>query len=590
MLVREGDQHRVRRYDKSGNEIAAWDVPTPLTINPASLAVAPDGTTAVLVQRTIQLYDPQGKQIGSWEHPWLVWETQLAFWGDYLIGNIHHRDALAVYSRDGQVVKEFKEFAGGPGKFYAPMAFAIGADGDLFVEQLDGKALRFRLEGPGFNPVFVEEFVTNASTPGSASMARTACWSAARRGLRAFGRGGRRLMATDPKRDLSRGRSATLCTCGAMAINCSCSIPTASRYVVSGMNPPSGSARSSLRSPSSTLVVVAPVYNEVEGIAHFVEAVIAVMERLPYVYTLLLVDDGGTDGTGAEVDALQSQHPDRITVLHLSRNFGHQAALTAGMDYADGDAVICLDADMQHPPELIPELVARWEQGFDIVQATRQYEPTASWFKQLTARGFYALINRLSATRIEPNAADFRLPSRRVIEVFKQDLRERDRFVRGLVRWSASPTARSTSRPAALRRPHALLAAPHGELARTGLISFSKAPLKVAVVLGLGQRAQPALQPVRDSPTCLQCRHPRLGVDGARRDLPRRLPTALPRPHRRVHRHHLRRDQRAPAVHRRRDAPRNPGGPTRAPARGSRPRSAGERAARLCELNRPPRG
>src|SRR4029077_1733565 len=101
-------------YDKSGNEIAAWDVPTPLTINPASLAVAPDGTTAVLVQRTIQLYEPQGKPIGSWEHPWLVWETQLAFWGDYLIGNIHHRDALAVYSRDGQVVKEFKAFDGGP--------------------------------------------------------------------------------------------------------------------------------------------------------------------------------------------------------------------------------------------------------------------------------------------------------------------------------------------------------------------------------------------------------------------------------------------------------------------------------------------
>ena len=256
------------------------------------------------------------------------------------------------------------------------------------------------------------------------------------------------------------------------------------------MNSPSGSARSSLRSPSSTLVVVAPVYNEVEGIAHFVDAVIAVMERLPYAYTLLLVDDGGTDGTGAEVDALQSQHPDHITVLHLSRNFGHQPALTAGMDYADGDAVICLDADMQHPPELIPELVARWEQGFDIVQATRQYEPTASWFKQLTARGFYALINRLSATRIEPNAADFRLLSRRVIEVFKQDLRERDRFVRGLVRWVgfsyctvdfAAPPRFAGHTHYSLRRMVSF--------ARTGLISFSKAPLKVAVVLGFSVSA-----------------------------------------------------------------------------------------------------
>jgi polyisoprenyl-phosphate glycosyltransferase len=174
--------------------------------------------------------------------------------------------------------------------------------------------------------------------------------------------------------------------------------------------------RSSVRSPSSTLTVVAPVYNEVEGIAHFVHALLRVMDQLPYTYTLLLVDDGGTDGTGPALDTLQAEHPDRISVIHFSRNFGHQAALTAGMDYAEGDAVICLDADMQHPPEIIPQLVARWEDGVDIVQATRAEEPTASMFKHLTARVFYSMINRLSATRIEPNAADFRLLSRRVAD------------------------------------------------------------------------------------------------------------------------------------------------------------------------------
>jgi dolichol-phosphate mannosyltransferase len=247
----------------------------------------------------------------------------------------------------------------------------------------------------------------------------------------------------------------------------------------------SGPPRHSLRPASSTLVVVAPVYNEVEGIEHFVGALLDVMDRQPYAYSLVLVDDGGTDGSGAALDAVQQRHPDRITVLHLSRNFGHQAALTAGMDHADGDAVICLDADMQHPPELIPQLIARWEEGYEIVQATRREEPTASWFKQTTARLFYALINRLSATRIEPNAADFRLLSRRVVEVFKQDLRERDRFVRGLVRWVGFSycTVDFEAPPRFAGHTHYSLRR-MVSFARTGLISFSKAPLKVAVVLG----------------------------------------------------------------------------------------------------------
>jgi dolichol-phosphate mannosyltransferase len=248
--------------------------------------------------------------------------------------------------------------------------------------------------------------------------------------------------------------------------------------------------RRALRPRSSRLTVVAPVYNEMEGIEHFVAAVLAVLDRLPYASTLLLVDDGCTDGTGAALDALQRAHPARIGVVHLSRNFGHQAALTAGMDHADGDAVICLDADMQHPPSLIPALVARWEEGFDIVQATRGEEPTASWFKQTTARSFYALINRLSATRIEPNAADFRLLSRRVVEVFKQDLRERDRFIRGLVRWVgfsyctvdfAAPARFAGQTHYSLQRMVSF--------ARTGLISFSKTPLKLAVVLGFSVSA-----------------------------------------------------------------------------------------------------
>jgi glycosyltransferase involved in cell wall biosynthesis len=249
-------------------------------------------------------------------------------------------------------------------------------------------------------------------------------------------------------------------------------------------------ARRTGRPGGGTLTVVAPVYNEVEGIAHFVQHLIAVLEGLPYAYTIVLVDDGGTDGTGAVLDDLHARHADRLTVVHLSRNFGHQAALTAGMDYADGDAVICLDCDMQHPPELIPELVARWEDGFDIVQATRCEEPTASWFKHATARAFYALINRLSPTRIEPNAADFRLLSRRVVEVFKSDLRERDRFIRGLVRWVGfSYTTVDFKAPPRFAGHTKYSLRRMVSFARTGLISFSKTPLKLAVVFGFAVSA-----------------------------------------------------------------------------------------------------
>lgn len=235
-----------------------------------------------------------------------------------------------------------------------------------------------------------------------------------------------------------------------------------------------------------TLSVVAPAYNEVESIEPFVVSLLGVMDSLPYDYTVLLVDDGATDGTGEVLDRLQAAHNDRITVLHLSRNFGHQAALTAGMDYADGDAVICMDADLQHPTSLIPKLVERWQQGYDVVQAVRRQTANAGRLKELTAKVFYTAINYLSATRIEPNGCDFRLLSRPVAEVFRTELRERDRFVRGLVSWvgfrsccvefDAMPRFAGQSKYSFWKMV---------SFARTGLVSFSKMPLKVAVVFGL---------------------------------------------------------------------------------------------------------
>ena len=233
------------------------------------------------------------------------------------------------------------------------------------------------------------------------------------------------------------------------------------------------------------LSVVAPVYNEVEGIEHFVATVLDVLDRLPYDSELVLVNDGATDGTAEVLERLHAAHPDRIAVVHLSRNFGHQAALTAGMDCARGDAVICMDADLQHPPSLIPTMIERWQQGFDIVQTVRRHTADIGVFKDLTAKAFYALINRLSATHIEPDACDFRLLSRRVVEVFRKDVRERDRFLRGLVSWvgfrSCLLEFDAAARFAGQTKYSFVKMA---SLARAGLISFSKMPLKVAVLVG----------------------------------------------------------------------------------------------------------
>lgn len=234
------------------------------------------------------------------------------------------------------------------------------------------------------------------------------------------------------------------------------------------------------------ITVVVPVYNEVDGIERFFATLLEVLNTLPYESTVILVNDGSTDGTAEVVDRLHTAYPNRLTVLHLSRNFGHQAALTAGMDHAEGDAIICMDADLQHPPSLIPSMLERWQEGCEIVHTVRRQTIEGAPLKDLTARLFYALLNRLSATPIEPNAADFRLLSRRVADLFREQLRERDRFVRGLVSWVGFRSCRLEFDAAPRRSGQTTYTL--GKMlsfARTGLISFSKAPLKVASVLGL---------------------------------------------------------------------------------------------------------
>jgi len=181
-----------------------------------------------------------------------------------------------------------------------------------------------------------------------------------------------------------------------------------------------------------TVTIVAPVYNEQESVERFVLAVEEVTRALPYDVQLLLINDGSDMPTTAVLNALAQR--DRVGVLHLSRNFGHQAALTAGLDHVDADACVCMDADLQHPPTLLPDMLALWEQGYEVVHTIRQQTHSESWFKRMASRLFYAAINRVSEHPIHPGGADFRLLDRKALAALTS-LPERSRFLRGLSVW-----------------------------------------------------------------------------------------------------------------------------------------------------------
>jgi dolichol-phosphate mannosyltransferase len=179
------------------------------------------------------------------------------------------------------------------------------------------------------------------------------------------------------------------------------------------------------------LSIVAPVYNETETIAEFCSRIGSALA--PYTYELILVDDGSADGS-AEVMAALADRDERIKVITLSRNFGHQAALTAGLDHAGGDVIVMLDADLQDPPELITTMLERWREGSDVVYAVRQERAGESVFKLATARWFYRLFDWMTSVRLENNSGDFRLLDRRALDALLA-MRERNRFLRGMSVW-----------------------------------------------------------------------------------------------------------------------------------------------------------
>ena len=177
--------------------------------------------------------------------------------------------------------------------------------------------------------------------------------------------------------------------------------------------------------------IVVPVYNEEDNIRHFYEAICEVMQELPYEWELVFVDDGSGDRSWEILQEME-QSDSRVQPIQLSRNKGHQLALTCGMDYAEGDAVITMDGDMQHPPELLPVLIHEWEQGFEIVQTVRKTTEGVSWAKNFSSNGFYWLLNHISDTHIIEGGSDFRLMDAKVVRAFRH-YREHVRFIRGMI-------------------------------------------------------------------------------------------------------------------------------------------------------------
>ena len=179
--------------------------------------------------------------------------------------------------------------------------------------------------------------------------------------------------------------------------------------------------------------VVAPVYNEEQNVPLFYQRVVAVMEPLGEPFELVLVNDGSRDGSLAAMQALHEADP-RVRVVDFSRNFGHQIAISAGLDYARGDAVVIMDSDLQDPPEVVPELIARWRDGAEVVYAQRRSRTGETRFKLMTASAFYRLIGRLTSIDIPRDTGDFRLLDRRVVDALVA-MREHHRFMRGLSAW-----------------------------------------------------------------------------------------------------------------------------------------------------------
>jgi glycosyltransferase involved in cell wall biosynthesis len=230
--------------------------------------------------------------------------------------------------------------------------------------------------------------------------------------------------------------------------------------------------------------VVAPAYNEEAVLPEFHKRLCAVFEGLDCELEVVYVNDGSSDHTMAVLHGLRAQDA-RITLVDLSRNFGKEIAMTAGLDHASGNAVVVIDTDLQDPPELIPEMITQWRAGFDIVYAQRTAREGESWMKRATASAFYRVIQRLSRVKIPQDTGDFRLMSRRSVDALLK-LREHHRFMKGLFAWIGFPQiALPYRRDARFAGDTKWNYWKLWNFAIEGITSFTTVPLKMASYMGL---------------------------------------------------------------------------------------------------------
>ncbi len=230
--------------------------------------------------------------------------------------------------------------------------------------------------------------------------------------------------------------------------------------------------------------IVVPVYNEDDNIEHFCANVESVMDPLGYGYEILFVDDGSKDTSRDLLCRLEKEDP-HVQAMFLARNSGHQCALTCGLDHADGDAVITMDGDMQHPPDLLPLLLEKWEKGYEVVQTVRLTTEGVSFFKRLTSNYYYKFLNMISDVPIQQGGSDFRLMDRRVVLAFRK-YREHARFIRGMV---GSMGFRQTTvefvAPKRFAGVSKFSMKKMAHFALDGILAYSSVPLRWAFYVGL---------------------------------------------------------------------------------------------------------
>lgn len=233
-----------------------------------------------------------------------------------------------------------------------------------------------------------------------------------------------------------------------------------------------------------TVSVVIPCFNESEVIDFTVEELLSVTNSISnYKFELIFVNDGSSDDTESKLLAYSKQH-ENIRTISFSRNFGHQQAVSAGLDVSTGDAVVLIDADLQDPPKVISDMIVKWEEGFDVVYGTRASREGESWFKRVTAKSFYRLLSYLSEVQIPLDTGDFRLMDRQVVDHLIA-MPEKSRFIRGMVSWIGfNQTAITYERSARFAGESKYPLTKMIKFGLDGILSFSVKPLKLSIMMG----------------------------------------------------------------------------------------------------------